>query len=349
MKFDVIIGNPPYQLSLGNDGGNSAKAQAIYHKFIDQSIKLKPTLFSMITPSRWMTRTQAGITDKWVDNMLSCNHFVVIHDYENASDCFPGVEIKGGVNYFLYDYRHNGVCHYVYHDTKTGQESITDDYLDKYNANVVVRDPKAVTIISKIRNIEGDYYANENTNFTGLVSPADFFTRKPILTSNWSDFTTSKDERHQIKCYLNKAIHKREYGYVDEKIIPKNHCAIKLNKVYLPAAGGSGNDKQILGKPFFGEPYSICSQTYRVIGYKTDHDFTEQQCKNIISYIRTRFFRYLVSVKKKTQNGPRGVYQFVPMQDFSEEWTDDKLYKKYKLSDEEIKFIEDNIDPMEDK
>ena len=121
-----------------------------------------------------------------------------------------------------------------------------------------------------------------------------------------------------------------------------------MHKVYIPAAGGSGTDTQVLGYPFYGEPNSVCSQTYLVIGYDPEkHNFTKQECENIITYIKTRFFRYLVSIKKKTQNGPRGVYQFVPMQDFSKPWTDEELYKKYNLTQEEIDFIESMIKPME--
>ncbi len=130
--------------------------------------------------------------------------------------------------------------------------------------------------------------------------------------------------------------------------LPKNKATKNLHKVYIPAAGGSGNDDQVLGKPFYGEPNSVCSQTFLVIGYDaTKHNFTEKECKNIITYIKTRFFRYLVSIKKKTQNGTRGVYQFVPLQDFTKPWTDEELYAKYGLTDEEINFIESMIKPME--
>ena len=100
----------------------------------------------------------------------------------------------------------------------------------------------------------------------------------------------------------------------------------------------------VLGAPFYGEPNSVCSQTYLVIGWDaTAPKLDENQCRNIIKYIKTKFFRYLVSVKKKTQNGPRGVYQFVPLQDFNREWTDQELYSKYNLSQEEINLIEKSI------
>lgn len=131
-------------------------------------------------------------------------------------------------------------------------------------------------------------------------------------------------------------------------VIPKNVESVNIWKVFIPAAGGSGNDDIVLGMPFVGEPNSACSQTYLVIGYDPiKHNFSKEECENIVSYIKTRFFRYLVSIKKKTQNGPRQVYQFVPMQDFSKPWTDAELYDKYKLSQDEIDFIESMIRPME--
>ena len=145
---------------------------------------------------------------------------------------------------------------------------------------------------------------------------------------------------------MNKSIHKTSFGWIAEYQIPKNRHAIPLHKVLIPAANGSLD--QVLGKPFYAEPGSVCSQTYLVIGYDADNAFSsKEECENVISYIKTRFFRYLVSIKKKTQNGPRGVYQFVPLQDFSKAWTDEELYKKYGFSDEEISFIETMIRPME--
>lgn len=348
MKFDVIIGNPPYQLNVGNEGGNSSKAKAIYHKFISQAIKLRPKYLCMITPSRWMTRTTEGIPDEWVDEMLESNHFKTIHDFEDSSDCFPGVEIKGGVSYFLYERDYSGECNYYFHYSSDKKVETRNDFLDSMHSGVVIRDPKAYSILKKIIGVEGAYYNNQDTNFSGCVSPKDFFTNKQVLTSSWKGYKTSKDSGNNIKYYLNKNIHKIPFGWTSLGVVPKNHPSIKLCKVYIPAAGGSGYDEQVLGKPFYGEANSVCSQTYLVIGYDPEkHNFTEQECKNIITYIQTRFFRYLVSIKKKTQNGPRGVYQFVPLQDFSSSWTDEMLYKKYSLTEEEIEFIESMIKPME--
>lgn len=345
MKFDVIIGNPPYQLDVGNEGGNKSKARAIYHLFIEQAIKLNPRHLVMIVPSRWMTRSTEGISDSWIDTMLENKKIKEVHDYEDSSFVFPGVEIKGGVNYFLWERDFEGKCNYNYY-TKDNNHHYRVGYLDKHNTKIVIRDPKAYGIIDKIYNIEKDYY--NNLNFSALVSPKDFFTDKTTLTSSWKGYKEKRKDPHNIKYYLNKNIHKREYGWISKNQIAKNHESIGLNKVYIPAAGGTGSDSQVLGVPFLGESNSVCSQTYLSIGYDpSNHKFSRLECENIITYIKTRFFRYLVSIKKKTQNGPRGVYQFVPIQDFTKSWTDEELYKKYNLNQEEIDFIESMIKPME--
>ena len=348
MKFDVIISNPPYQLGFGIEGTNSANARSIYNQFIDTSKKLKPRYIVMITPSRWMTKTAQAIPEDWVNEMLSENKIEELHDFPDASDCFPGVEVKGGVSYFKWSRDYLGKCKYVYHYPASDEVKERFDYLDSMGAGVVIRDPKSYSILTKIVEVEGKYYEKSDMNVSGLVSPKHFFDNGGMLTSNWKDYKLEKDETYNIKYYVSKSFNNTPYGFISISQLPKNQETLPLHKVYIPAAGGSGTDDVILGKPFYGEPNSVCSQTYLVIGYDPEkHNFTEEQCKNIISYIQTRFFRYLVSIKKKTQNGPRGVYQFVPIQDFNISWTDDMLYKKYNLSQEEISLIESSIRPME--
>ena len=347
MKFDVIIGNPPYQYNVGNEGGNSSKAKAIYNNFVEQAIKLNPRYLSMIMPSRWMTRSTEGIPKEWIDDMLSDHRIKIMHDFLDASECFPGVEIKGGVCYFLWDRSYDGKCNYNLHNLNQEIES-NFDYLDSKNVGIVIRDIKALNIIDKIQAVEGDYISKDSANFSGLVSPKDFFTNKQTLTSGWKGYSDVKNSKYSVKYYLNKNIHKKDYGWVNINDISKNHQSININKVYIPAAGGSGTDSIILGKPFIGEPNSVCSQTYLVIGYDPKiHNLSVKECENIITYIKTKFFRYLVSIKKKTQNGPRGVYEFVPMQNFNEPWDDKKLYKKYNLDEEQIKYIESSISAIE--
>ncbi|MGN0688683.1 MAG: Eco57I restriction-modification methylase domain-containing protein [Oscillospiraceae bacterium] len=347
MKFDVIISNPPYQMTFGIEGGNSANAKSIYNEFISQSIKLQPRYLCMITPSRWMTKTAQGIPESWVDSMLQSNKFRVIHDFEDASECFPGVEIKGGVNYFLWDREYSGKCKYYFHQSLDKKVIERNDYLDSKEAGIVVRNPRSYSIIEKIETIDGKYYNTPERTFSSLVSAKHFFDDSKFLTSNWKGYQPSQTGEYCIKYYLN-VDRERTFRWISNAQLPKNTKTKDLHKVFIPAAGGSGYDDQVLGKPFYGEPNSVCSQTFLVIGYDPEkHNFSETECKNIITYIQTRLFRYLVSIKKKTQNGPRGVYQFVPMQDFSKPWTDEELYAKYGLTEEEISFIESMIKPME--
>lgn len=345
MTFDVIIGNPPYQLNFGIEGANSSNSKSIYNLFVSQAILLRPRYLVMITPSRWMTKTSQGIPESWVDEMLSSNHFRVLHDFESSLDCFPGVTIMGGVSYFLWENNYNGECEYHYHYAGDQKEMIRTAKLDTFNAGVVVRDPQSYNIIEKIIKIEGNYFQTSDENFEGLVSPKHFFDDSTLLTSNWKGYSNVKDSTYSIKYYLNIQ-GERTYRWISETQIPKNKETKNLHKVYIPAANGSMNI--VLGKPFYGEPNTVCSQTFLVIGYNPDkHNFSQEECENIISYIKTQFFRYLVSIKKKTQNGPRGVYQFVPLQDFSHPWTDEMLYEKYGLDEQEIAFIESMIRPME--
>ena len=345
MKFNAIVGNPPYQAIKATEkaGANSSFASAIYPLFIDIAIKLSPLYTSMITPSRWMTRQGQGISDEWVDKMLSGNHFITIHDYPDATDCFAGVEIKGGVNYFLYSNSHVGVCNYIQHK-KEGVLSKVGP-IDPLKAGIVIRDSKAISIIQKIVKVDGDYY--KSSSFSSMVSPKHYFDRDELLNSNWKGYSRIKTNEYYIKYYLNKTLETCGYGWVKESQVPKGKQTIQLHKIYIPMAGGTGNDSQILGVPFYGEPESVCSYTYLVIGYDPErHNFTHDECGNILSYIHTRFFRFMVSIKKKTQNTTRDLFQFVPLQDWSKPWTDTELYKKYNLSKDEIDYIESMIKPM---
>ena len=344
MKFNAIVGNPPYQESRASTNG--ALATALYPLFIDISIKISPAYISLITPSRWMTRMGIGVKDSWVDTMLNDNRFIEIEDYLNASECFPGVEIKGGVNYFLYSPAYEGPCIYKLH--QNGQIVIRKDYLNFNNTGLVIREAQAPNIISKVLSVEGANYLYDNS-FSSVVGPLDLFDKGSILDTNWKGYSLERTKENSVKVFLNKRLEPRGYGWIPYSVIPKGHRSINVHKVYLPKAGGSGNDPIVIGKPFYGDYGSVCSATYLCIGYDPDkHNFTKEQCENIISYMRTRFFRYLVSVKKKTQDNPCGVFQFVPNQDWSKSWTDDELYRKYNLSKEEISYIELLIKPMGD-
>ncbi|MEE0990545.1 MAG: Eco57I restriction-modification methylase domain-containing protein [Paludibacteraceae bacterium] len=354
MKFNAIVGNPPYQENRSNEfsKNNSSFATAIYPYFVNIARLLKPQLISLVTPSRWMTRTGQGLSEEWIDGMIKSRNIRLLHDFIDATECFEGVEIKGGVCYYLLSPQYQGICKYILHKNGNIYERIGE--LDSMGLGIVLRDEKAINIINRVRTVEGKYF---NSSFSTYVGPQHFFDKDGYLTTSWRNYSKVRNLEHNIKYYLNKTLDKTGVGWIRLSDIPKNREVLPLHKIYIPKVGGSGNDPYVLGKPFYGEPNSVCSQTYLVIGYSPEkHNFTEEICYNIIKYIKTLFFRYLVSIKKRTQDNPSSVFQFVPLQDFTSnsdiDWSksieeiDKQLYAKYNLSEDEIDFIEKMIKPM---
>lgn len=351
MKFNAIVGNPPYQVSQASDvnANNRAMAGAIYPLFVDAAAKLNPNFVSMITPSRWMTKNGRGVSNEWVDKMLNGNHFISIFDFTSASDCFNNVEIKGGVNYFLYSPNYSGPCTFV--SVKSQERMASTNFLNDSNVGFIIRDAVAQKIISKVQD-------QSTESFMSLVGPNTLFCdcAKGILNTNWDKYSINPSPDHTIKYYLNKKAVSCGFAWIKPSDMIKSYEVVPLHKVYIPEAAGTGNDNQILGTPFYGEPGSICSQTYICIGYKPDKQLSEVECHTVIKYLRTKFLRYLVSIKKNTQHGFAQVYQLVPMQDFTSksdiDWSksipeiDQQLYTKYGLSEDEISFIESMIKPM---
>ncbi len=351
MKINAIVGNPPYQVSQASDinANNRAMAGAIYPLFVDAAAKLNPNFVSMITPSRWMTKNGRGVSNEWVDKMLNGNHFISIFDFTSASDCFNNVEIKGGVNYFLYSPNYSGPCTFV--SVKSQERMASTNFLNDSNVGFIIRDAVAQKIISKVQD-------QSTESFMSLVGPNTLFCdcAKGILNTNWDKYSINPSPDHTIKYYLNKKAVSCGFAWIKPSDMIKSYEVVPLHKVYIPEAAGTGNDNQILGTPFYGEPGSICSQTYICIGYKPDKQLSEVECHTVIKYLRTKFLRYLVSIKKNTQHGFAQVYQLVPMQDFTSksdiDWSksipeiDQQLYTKYGFSEEEIAFIEAMIKPM---
>lgn len=344
MKFNAIVGNPPYQISVAED---NSMANAIYPYFIEIAKKLQPVYISLITPSRWMTKSGRGIKESWVEEMINCNHFKKIIDYSYASDCFTNVEIKGGVSYWLYEMQYNGKCNYSLH--ANGGVFSTLDYLNSLGAGIVIRDAKAVDIINKLLKVEGDFYISNS--FASMVGPMNPYTdcAKGILGSSWKGFVKDKDDIHDIKYYLNRKLVASGFGWIRREDIPRSLDTVQMKKVFIPEAGGSGTDPYVLGHPFFGEEGSVCSQTYiQILIQPTTKKYPDAYYYNVISYLQTRFVRYLVSIKKKTQHTLGDVFTFVPLQDWSKPWADSELYAKYNLSSDEIAYIESMIKPMAD-
>ncbi|MBQ0164681.1 MAG: Eco57I restriction-modification methylase domain-containing protein [Bacteroidales bacterium] len=318
MKFDVIIGNPPYQLS---DGGFGISATPIYHKFIEQAKKLSPRYLSMIVPARWFAGGKG--LDSFRDSMLHDRRLRIIHDYPQAFECFPGVQIKGGVCYFLWDRDNESDCEITTHKNNEISTSATRPLLEQ-GCDTFIRYNEAIGILHKIQTFK------EKTIFDKVSS------RQPFGLST----IFHGREQGAIKLYENQGV-----SYIEMEDISKNSDIVTQYKIFIPRAS-SGSDAfphPILGKPFVGEKNSACSETYMFIGPFN----SKEECESIVSYIKTRFFRFLVMLKKVTQDTTKAVYSFVPLQDFSHPWTDAMLYEKYGLSEDEIAFIESMIRPME--
>ncbi len=330
MKFDLIISNPPYQLNVGVEKENYAIP--IYQKFVSQAKKLKPRFISMIVPARWYAGGRG--LDEFRDEMLHDSRLRIIHDFPDAADCFPGVQIKAGVCYFLWNRDSKGNCEVSTHLNNKIEGPITRPLLEK-GSSTFIRYNQAISILHKV-------YKPEQKSFSDLVSPQTPFG---LVTSYKGNKT--KESATDVKMYIsgNEKEYKGGTSYAPLKDITKGKEMIPWHKVLIGKAG-SGSDSfphSILSRPFYGEPNTVCNQTYLVIG-----PFDSKKiCENVMSYISTKFFRFMVLQRKNSQDAMRQVYDFVPIQDFSKPWTDEELYKKYGITEDEIAFIDSMIRPMD--
>jgi len=324
MKFDVIVGNPPYQMSDG--GGRDSGAISLYHKFIEQAKNLNPRYLSMIVPARWYSGGKG--LDEFRDEMLKDKRIAQIHDFPETSDCFPGLNIRGGVCYFLWDREHKGDCTITNYKNGTVLSTSKRPLLEP-NSDVFVRYNEAIDILRKVKKF------NEKT-FDETVSE-----RKPFgIDSNFSGFKKSKTDKHNILLYRFG-----DNGYVCEEQVLKNKHWVKEIKVLVSKAspGGDSYPHQIISKPIIADKMSCSTETYLVVGIYKNKKIAE----NVAKYMHTRFFRFMMSLIKNTQNISRGVFAFVPVQDFYEEWTDEKLFAKYGITESEVEFIDTLIRPMD--
>lgn len=320
MKFDVIIGNPPYQL---DDGGAQASAMPIYNLFVDKAKKLNPRYLTMIIPARWYTGGK-NLNDFRKD-MLNDSRIKVIHDFENASECFSGVEIKGGVCYFLWKRDSTpSDCKVIEHKNNQIVSERIRPLLEK-DCDVFIRYNEAIDILKKIKKYK------EKT-FDRIVYSAMTFG----LRTFFKEFDSDVYKPGLVKIYANHS-----QGYIQKNNIPKGHEFIDKWKVFIPEAIGSGTMATDVINPILGEPNSIGTETYVMNGPYKD----ENEAKNVITYINTKFFHFMLGVKKNTQHTTQKVYGFIPIQDFSRPWTDNELYAKYSLSEKEISFIEKMVRP----
>ena len=326
MKFDVVLGNPPYQLK---DGGHGTSATPIYQHFVETAIELNPRYVLMITPSRWFTGGKG--LDEFRDRMLKDRRIRALVDYPKLYDGFPGVKIRGGVSYFLWDRDHPGPCRVQTMWDGKALGPAVERYLDAYD--VLVRRNEAVAILDKVKA----YRVNGQPEPTldKRVSSA-----KPFGLRTYFHGVDSKEGmKNPVKLFGSQKI-----SWIEREHIPQNATWVDEWKVLMTAVQGTSAavERMFLSNPIVAGPGTACTETYLVAG-RFD---SEEAAERYANYLRTRFVRFLVSLRKSTQHATRDVYAFVPDLPMDQEWTDEKLYERYGLTPEERAFIEETVDEM---
>lgn len=318
MQFDVIIGNPPYQL---DDGGYGTSAAPIYQLFVEKALALDPRYAVFVTPSRWMAGGKG--LDKYRQRMLSDKHLRNIVDFPKLYEGFPGVKIRGGISYFLWDRDYNGPCEVqtIWDGQPTGPAVAR--YLDAYD--ILVRRNEAVPILEKIR-AKGEPTLDARASSQKPFGLRTFFHGKP----------DSKRLKDPVKLFGSQKV-----SWVNRSEIPTNASWIDKWKVLMTRVQGTSAavETKFLSKPIIAEPGTACTESYIVAGLFE----TKAEATNYASYLRTRFARFLVSLRKSTQDAPKNVYAFIPDLPLNQEWTDAKLYKRYGLTKAEIAFVESQV------
>lgn len=320
MQFDVIIGNPPYQLNDG--GGTGSSAKPIYQKFVQQAKRLNPKYLLMIIPARWYSGGKG--LDNFREDMLGDKRLKILVDYEDSRDCFPGVDIAGGICYFLWESSHKGVC-----EVKTVRKNIVATAhrkLDEFET--FVRNNMAVKIIHKVKEQSNSFMDN-------------------IVSSRMPFGIVSNEKVDQVGDLI--LISSTGEGRIPTNKVTNGKNLIDKWKVLLSKtsndhAGQPDKEgkRRIFSRIAIMPPKTVCTESYLVVGNYT----TEQEAQNMITYLKTNLVRFLVSTILLTQNITKSKFVFVPNLSMNLPWTDEKLYKKYGLTAEEINFIESMIKPM---
>ena len=361
MQFDVIISNPPYQL---NDSSLSASATPIYNNFVEQAKKLEPRYLAMIIPSRWMAGGKG--LNKFRADMISDKHITKMHDFINSKDCFAGVDIKGGVCYFLRERDREGKCEISTHNTDGTK--VSNRYLKEDGVDVFIRQSELIDIKDKV------WADDTQQSFSDVVSvrkPYGFCTdlfaptvqkvvngkkvKVPVTAEEKYGLVTPSEEPFDDGYEIIGLIgNKRTYRYVDKDYAFPKSDGLGKWKIFIPNAYGCGALGEVPSTPVLGTPVMACTETFLELGTWD----TEEEASNALKYLKTKFFRSMISIMKQTQHTSVSTYQYVPMQDFTSnsdiDWTksvDDishQLYAKYGLSDADINFIETNISVMDD-
>ena len=335
MQFDVIVGNPPYQL---NTDGFGMQARPIYQQFVQQAKTLDPRYLCMIIPARWFAGGMG--LDIFREEMLNDSRLRSIDDYLSAADVFPGVGLKGGVCYFLWNRDHPGLCDVSTH-FKDWPVSTATRPLIEAGADIFIRFNEGLSILKKVMAAETGGCATlelpEPKKFMRLVSSIGVFGLESTFKGK------VKRAGDDLKVYRNGGV-----GYIARSEIQKERSVFDKWKVFIGrAAPGTGNrdtyPHRIISTPFIGEPGSISSWTYMHIGALD----SKEEAESLLSYLSCRLTRFLILLHKPSQDTTRKVYTFVPTQEWTKRWTDEDLYAKYGISASEIEFIEKVVRPMD--
>ena len=333
VNFDVVLGNPPYQVS---DGGAQASARPIYHNFVDISKKVEPSFMSLIMPTRWYAGGKG--LDEFRNDMLNDTSIAELHDFLHPEEVFPDTNNRGGVCYLLWDHKNTDENSSVRVVSHQGEGVITTATrkLKYRDLDIFIRYSQAIDILEKI-------FADEDIDtLNNHISAAKAFGFRTFFINDPKFRKTNSGLKNPVVCYGRGG----NVGYVEDEEITSHRKWIGNWKVYVPESNNIGtelnDDNQ---NSFVGAPKTICTETYLVVG--ADLNLNEEMANNLSEYLRTRFARFLLSLAKISQHGTGKTYQFVPVQDFSRAWTDAELYAKYGLTEEEIAFIESMIKPME--
>lgn len=332
LKFDAIVGNPPYQLTGGSGGTNDAP---IYQEFAMLAEQLEPEYTSLIMPARWFSGGRESQLAEFRQYMLNNKHIRKMTVYTDSKTVFPTVEIKGGLCYYLIDKSYNGQCKYAL--VQNGSREETTRNLGDFD--IIIRNPQTAEIVAKVMS------APNNLGTVDSLISGDTPFGIPTNPKGSNKFRIDMSEKRTVvynveMLYFDNGARKR--AYINADSISKNAADIFKEKVFIPKAAGSGVDPYVIGKPEYGSEGSVCSQTFLYAAFNS-----KEEAKNFETYLKTKFFRLLVSASKISQETPSKVYRFVPIQDFTKPWTDAELYAKYNLTAEEVAFIEAMIKPME--
>lgn len=340
MKFDFVIGNPPYQ---ENDGGAQASAKPVYNLFVEAAKQIKTKKICMIIPARWYSGGKG--LDKFRDEMLNDIHIKVIHDFPNTGDCFPNVNIRGGVCYFLWDKDYVNTNELVSVSTHLGNESTTvKRKLRALDSDIFFRYNDSLSILEKVMTSEKNFLSEYISARKPFGLSTDFIKTKDFHSSD-------KGLEKPVKCYGKN----KKMGYIEYNCIPNHVEWIKKWKVFTPRANNIGIELNDDNLNSFTGKNEICTETYMVIGI--DLNLTKNSANNLSVYLKTKFARFCHSLAKNSQDATSKTYRYVPLQDFTSssdiDWSqsiadiDKQLYKKYNLSAEEIDFIESHVKEME--